>query len=135
MASYEGDVILAPGFSKSESANPIEILYSMSGLFQKGGTLTPGQGALPGGTAIAYNAATKRYNKAADAATTVGFLRIGVDTGSATSHPKQGVFVLGGVIKANLANINGTAVNDAAGAALATALGGFYDAGRKTLKF
>lgn len=129
MASYEGDVIYAPGFAREDVSAPVEILYSTVGLFQKGGTLTPGQGAMPAGTAIKFNSATKRYEKATAAADVVGFLRLGVNTGTADSLPKQGVFVLGGILKSD--TLTGVAVDDA----LATALGGSLDTDRKTLKF
>ena len=129
MASYEGDVIYAPGFAREDAVAPTEILYSTANLLQKGGTLAPGQGALPAGTAVKINAATKRYEKATAAADVEGFLRIGVNTGSADSLPKQGVIVLGGVLKSDA--LSGVTVD----AALATALGGQFNETRKFLKF
>lgn len=135
MASYEGDVILAPGYSKTTVSAPVEILYSMSALFQKGGTLTPGQGDMPAGTAVKYDAATKRYMKSTAAADTVGFLRLGVNAGDASSFPKQGVFVLGGEVKAALCTVNGVALTPITAAAQATALGGKYLADRDVIRF
>lgn len=135
MASYEGDVIYAPGYAKSEVTTPIEILYSTEGLLQKGGTLKPGQGDLPAGTAMKYDSATKRYEKATSAAETTCFLRLGASTGDANALPHQAPLVLGGTLKAQFLNINGTAVDATAAAALATALTGKYNAERNFLKF
>lgn len=131
MASFEGDVILAPGFGRESAAAPVEILYSTVGLLQKGGTLAPGQGGLPAGTAVKFDTATGRYVKATAAADVEGFLRLGVNTGTADSMPKQGVIVFGGVLKADAITAAGLTVDNA----LATALGGVYDSARKFLKF
>lgn len=129
MASYEGDVIYAPGFARQDVSAPVEILYSTASLVQKGGTLAPGQGDLPAGTAVKVNTSTKRYEKATAAEEVEGFLRLGVNTGTADSLPKQGVIVLGGVLKSDA--LSGVTVD----AALATALGGQFNETRKFLKF
>lgn len=129
MASYEGDVIRAPGFEQVTAAAEPEILYSYTGLLQKGGTLKPGTGVYPAGTALKFDAATKRYEKATAAADTVGFVRISVDSGAVTDIPKQAVIVFGGVLKAQY--ITGVTAN----AALATALGGSFNTERQFLKF
>jgi len=137
MASFEGDVIYAPGYAREEVAAPVEIMYSMAGLVQKGGTLTPGQGDLPAGTAVVMDTATKRYRKATTVAETEGFLRIGVSTGDASALPKQGVIVFGGVLKSALVGTHlpvPTAPATLPGD-LATALGGHYNASRGFLKF
>lgn len=147
MASYEGDVVYAPGFAKSDVSTPIEIMESMAGLYQRGGTVTPGAGDLPAGTAVKLDTGTNRYVAATytaspDGGTTPatsdaeGFLRLGVNAGdSVDDYPKQGTVVLGGVLKAGALNVGGTAVDDDIAATLATTLGGHYDAARKVLKF
>lgn len=138
MASYEGDVIYAPGYAREEVVAPTEILYSTVGLLQKGGTLTPGLGALPAGTGVKMDTATKRYVKATSVDDVEGFIRIGVNTGTADSLPKQGVIVFGGVLKSDplltgLMQTDGVTAAD--GATLAAGLGGTFNANLKFIKF
>lgn len=132
MASREGNVILAPGFSRGTEVKPKEILYSYSRLLQKGVTLMD-QGVYEAGTALAYDSGSKKYRKATTAAETVGFLRIATDS---SGHPKLANIVLGGVVRTSAIILNGAALADAAAAtALATAIGGVANSNHGYIKF
>lgn len=137
MVSQFGDVVPSPGFTEGPlSEGQPEILYSQSGSEFHGGTLEPGQGVLRWGTAVTFDTATNRYKKATAADDVVGFLRFGVDTGSPTSHPRQGLFVMGGVLKSATLLLNDAALaNAAAKKSLATALGGMYNAANDSIRF
>ena len=128
MASREGNVILAPGFSRGTEVKQKEILYSMEGLLQKGVTLKPNSGVLEAGTPLQYDSATKKYVVATAAANVVGFLRIATDT---ADPQKLGNIVLGGVVRlsaipATAGVTDGTVTNGVAAnlAAMVTALNG-----------
>lgn len=140
MASREGNVILAPGYTRGTEVKPVEILYSMNpSPFQKGCTLLPNQGVLEAGTPLEYDAASKKYRRATAAANVKGFLRLAVDT----SDPmKLGNIVLGGVIRlsaipATTGVTDGTVTNGIAAnlAATATALNGSINTQFGFLKF
>ena len=137
MVSQFGDVVPSPGlYAGSPSDGQPDILYSQSGAEFHGGTLEPGQGVLRWGTAVEFDAATSRYKRATAADKVVGFLRYGVDTGSADSHPRQGLFVMGGVLKAGYLQVNNAALaNAAAKKALAEALGGSYNNANDSVRF
>lgn len=130
MASRQGNVILAPGFSTTSVADPAELLYSEEGLLQKGVTLVPDQGIYEVGTPLEYDSATKRYKKATAAANVVAFVRIAVDT---AAPAKMASVVFGGTIKAAVIPVIATVTNDLA--ALATALKGKYNAQLGFIKF
>lgn len=134
--SQFGDVIPSPGFTRYDATpGQPDILYSQSGAEFHGGTMAPGNGVLRYGTALKFDEATKQYSAASAASEVVGFLRYSVDTGSSAEAPlRQGLFVMGGVLKADQLQMpSGTDVADKAG--LATALGGHYDASRERLRF
>jgi len=123
MASRQGNVILAPGYSSTSVPDPKELLYSEVGLRQHGVTLVPNQGVLETGTPLEYDSATKRYKKATAAANVVAFVRISVDT---SDPAKLASVVFAGTIKAAVIPVIASVSNDLA--ALATALGGKYNA-------
>lgn len=138
MASYEGNRLPAPGFYAGTATVPVEILYSEVSLFQKGGTLAPGQGVIKEGSALTFDSATNRYTAATSTDTIEGFIRYAVDTGSDTTGASglyQAMIVLGGKLKAQYLSIGGVALDDATAATTATALGGRYLASRKVLEF
>jgi len=138
MASYEGNRLPAPGFYAGTATPPVEILYSEVGLFQKGGTLKPGQGVIVEGTGLKFDTATNRYVKAASASEVEGFIRYATDTGSDASAPVfQAIIVLGGKLKAQTLSVDGgaTKLDDTSGPTTATALGGRYIASRRVLEF
>jgi hypothetical protein len=139
MASREGNVILAPGFSRGTEVKPKEILYSMSGLLQKGVTLKPNLGVLEAGTPLQYDSASKKYVVATAPANVVGFLRIASDT---ADPQKLGNIVLGGVVRlsaipvvAGVTDGTVTAGVPANMAAMATALGGVINVQHGYIKF
>jgi hypothetical protein len=135
MASREGNVILAPGFTRGPEVKSKELMYSMEGLLQKGVTLKPNDGVYEVGTLLAYDNATKKYRRATTAAETVGFLRIASDT---SDPAKLGNVVLGGVVKAATvaaANPGALTADATALTALATALNGTYNAQFGYIKF
>lgn len=134
MVSQYGDVVPSPGlFTHDPSDGQPDILYSQSAAEFHGGTLKAGQGVLRWGTAVKFDAATSTYEKATSNTDIVGFLRYGVDTGSADSHTRQGQFVMGGVLKAGYLLVNGAPVTDKEG--LATALGGSYNNANDSIRF
>lgn len=138
MASYEGNRLPAPGFYAGTATPPVEILYSEASLFQKGGTLAPGQGVVLEGVGLKFDSATNRYVKATTAAEVEGFNRYAVDTGSDAGAPLfQAIIVLGGKLKADKLSVDGgtTKLDDTSGAAAATALSGRYIASRRVLEF
>lgn len=139
MASREGNVILAPGYSKGTEVKGAEILYSTVGLVQKGVTLKPNQGVLEAGTPLEYDSVSKKYQKATAAANVKGFLRIATDT---SDPQKLGNIVLGGVIRvsaipATTGVTDGTVTNGIAAnlAATATQLNGSINVQFGYLKF
>lgn len=137
MVSQFGDVVPSPGFySGDPSEGQPDILYSQSALELHGGTLAPGQGVLRWGTAVSFDSATKRYKKATAAADVVGFLRYSVNTGdSADAQPRQGLFVMGGVLKSSTLQVNGADLDTAGKKALAGAIGGSYNAANDSIRF
>lgn len=137
MVSQFGDVVPSPGFySGDPSEGQPDILYSQSALELHGGTLAPGQGVLRWGTAVSFDSATKRYKKATAAGDVVGFLRYGVNTGdSADAQPRQGLFVMGGVLKASTLQVNSVNLDAAGKKALAGAIGGSYNTANDSIRF
>lgn len=134
MVSQFGDVVPSPGlFTHEPSDGQPDILYSQSGAEFHGGTLKAGQGVLRWGTAVAFDSATNMYVKATDAASVVGFLRYGVDTGSDAKRTRQGQFVMGGVLKAATLLVADKPVSDKK--ALASALGGMYNTANDSIRF
>lgn len=129
MASREGNVILAPGFTRGTEVKSVEILYSTEGLLQKGVTFVPDSGVLEAGTPLAYDAASHKYRAATTAAETVGFVRIAVDT---AAPAKLGNVVLAGVVNTKVLPANAVTADLVA---LATALGGTYNAQYGFIKF
>lgn len=81
-ASYPGNAIPAPGYAKGSVSVDDELLFSTVGYHQKGVTLKAGQGVLPLGTFLAYDAASKRYVKTTTPGDVKGVLRKSVDTGT-----------------------------------------------------
>jgi hypothetical protein len=79
---YTGNAIPAPAFVAGAVTADDEILFSTVGYIQKGVTLKPGQGVLPGGTALIQDPASKQYIKATTGSTAEGILRKTTDTGA-----------------------------------------------------
>lgn len=127
MASREGNVIRAPGYTKGTAVVPEELMYSMVGVRQKGVTLKPNSGVYPAGTPLQYDSGTKKYVYATADANVVGFLRIASDT---ADPAKLGNIVLAGSVKSAQVTAAMTALG--AGtltlAGMASALGGKYNA-------
>lgn len=133
MASREGNVILAPGYTKGTEVKSDELLYSYTHLLQKGVTLVPNQGVLEVGTPLEYVSGSKKYQKATAPAKVVGFLRIAVDT---TDPAKLANIVLGGEVKYSVipavTSVNDNATNRDA---MVAALNGTYNAQFGYIKF
>ena len=136
MASREGDVLFAPGYTKGTEVKGDELLYSYDGLLQKGVTLVANQGVLEVGTPLEYVSGSKKYQKATAAANVKGFLRIAVDTGTSGAVSKLANIVLGGTIRYSVVPAS-TGVNDNATNrdAMVAALNGTYNAQFGFIKF
>src|SRR6478609_45481 len=100
---YPG-TIAAPQITVGVNSTDQELLFAYSPPpFQKGVTLKPGQGVLPLGTLLAFDAATKKYIKTATPANAKGFLRQTVDTGAdANASGVLGNILYGGVLNLSL---------------------------------
>src|SRR6478735_8573024 len=97
---YTGNAIPAPAYVSGPVTADDEILFSTVGYVQKGVTLKPGQGVLPGGTALVQDAATKQYIKATTAGAAEGILRKTTDTGvDAQAQVFLANILYGGTIK------------------------------------
>lgn len=91
---FPGNAIPAPGYAKGGQTIDEELLFSAVGYTQKGVTLKPGQGVLRLGTLLAQDPTTKRYVKATDGATALGFLRSTTNTGT----DSEGQAYLGNIV-------------------------------------
>lgn len=128
MASYEGDVLRPPGVSAPTVVEGSEeLLYSTASLpLKKGGTVLAGVGVLKTGEPIKYDDATKTWVKAAVAdAEALNYK--GVD---ATAEGRLINVIFGGTVNTT---VSGLASLDLA--ALATKLGGTYNADYGFLRF
>lgn len=100
-----GNAIPSPGFFQGPSSTDDELMWSMVGYTQKGGTLKAGQGLLLLGTVMGQITATKRWVAYASGASDGsqvprGILRSNVETGTDTAgHEFQGNIVQGGFVK------------------------------------
>ena len=128
----EGDVLIAPGFGTQSEAASDEIMYSMQGYTQKGVTLKSGQGVVYAGSLLKRDT-DGTYIVAAAADTGIeGFLRQATNTSTdADMQPRK----LGNIVLMGAVKVLPTATYAAAGAQVATALGGRYDATRKVIFF
>jgi hypothetical protein len=129
MVAREGNVLKVPGTSGTPEVKGDEILGSYARFTQKGLTLKANSGVLEAGTLLKASTTAKKYDGVADAtgiSGTVGILRKGVDT---TGQDRLANYVRSGIVKAGkLKYASGAAVASADYAAVATALGGTYDA-------
>ena len=104
---YTGNAIPAPDFRLGDTSVDDEILASMVGYTQRGVTLAPGQGVVPGGCVIGQVTATKRYKVYASGNSDgsqdpSGVLRQTVDTDIDPNGPaQQGNILIMGVIRAD----------------------------------
>lgn len=129
MAAREGNVLNVPGTSGTPEVKGDEILGSYARFTQKGLTLKANSGILEAGTVLKVSSTAKKYDGVVNAAGltgAVGILRKGVDT---TGKDKLANYVRSGIVKAaKLKYADGSALAAGDYAALATALGGKYDA-------
>lgn len=134
MSDSVGNVIYAPGASKTPYTTDNELLASGKNWSQFGVTLKQGQGVLAVGTPLTKDSGTGTYVAAASTATSgvVGFLRLETDTGVAgTTLPRMGDVVYTGVLKYSL--IKAANANTDLTAGLLTSLGARVDTDRDFL--
>lgn len=130
MAELEGNVLRPPGVGATKTVSPPEeILYSYSPPpLIKGGTVKAGKGIIRDGEPMKLEADGKTYEKVATPFTNaVGVCKTAVDC---TTEAHLINIIFGGTINAKVQAI--TAAN---AAALATALGGVYNARLGFIKF
>lgn len=123
MVDYTGNATPAPGIARGATTVDGELLaaYSPPPL-QKGVTLKPGQGVLPYGTLLAYDASSKKYVKTTDTGAAKGFLRRTTDTGANA----QAQAFLGNIVKSGVLNLSVVSAANS-GVTLSGLLGGRVD--------
>lgn len=128
MAEYEGVVLRPPGVGPTKVVDdPVELLWAYNPPpLKKGGTVLAGVGVLRTGEPLKRSADGKTWVKAAYADATA----LNYTATDATSEAKLINVILSGVINVNIPAITGTNA-----AALATALGGTYNAEFGYIKF
>lgn len=120
---YPGNATPAPGYSTGAHTVDDELLASYSPPpLQKGVTLKPGQGILPLGTLLAYDATSKMYVKTTDSGAAKGFLRRTTNT---TTDPDAQVF-LGNIVQRGTLRLSVVSAANS-GVTLAGLLGGRVD--------
>lgn len=120
---YPGNAMPAPTLDVGRHVTDEELLASYSPPpLQKGVTLKPGQGILPYGTLLAYDASSKRYVKTTDTGAAKGFLRQTTNTGA----PGETRVFLGNIVQRGTLNLSAVSAANS-GVSLSGLLGGRVD--------